>query len=684
MQILSISIFYILWTFSLLGYGTLLKLFDKSINYSFIPKELLIALFGIMGIIIVTQLGVLCNFFVPLNQLFSLLVLVGGLLLFAFNGHFLVRSFSRSDYVIILLLFVYYSIFPHYFCDNLDPVIYHVTSIRWSNESAVPLGLANLHGRLGFNSSWFVSDAIIRPFAFLNGTRIFILNAILSFFFSTLVFLTFKSKLFQRRSIAENFMLLCIVPLCFYLYNNSDPSPDGANLLLNLLMVILLIYSIADIKMYNFFIFCAFCIATFLVTIKLSSMIMLLCMGMLFLYLIYVKLRKVSSKFTDLTNISSRTLWITSLLCGFIILIPWLIKGVMLSGCLFYPSHIGYFNKLSWAVDPDQLLTEFKVTIAHSRLENEFCMNLPTPFAWLLPWLQSFVINNFFLAISVVLVLFLGFKYRKVIFSDPKINFIFISSFLSIVYWFCTAPLPRYGYGALFTNVLLFFSIFLHAGFRSEPLFKFSRDIRKLVLKLGITLTVLSITLLFIPITSWLIEAAETLRQRQINHDLWRSVINQYRAVVFIIGAAMVLTGFVKVISRTAILTAIILGMIAFNFTRTLPEYSNPCKLGKIMASNHFTVKPYRTSQNFVVYSNPEPVLPAKINRNDSAFLDKDPKSEYAECDVPLLFSPYFYPSIKIDLKNGKRYIFRTSEEFSRIEKFSFMFGINPPAFKSR
>src|SRR5688500_16524798 len=41
-----------------------------------------------------------------------------------------------------------------------DTGFYHAQAVRWINEYPAVPGLANLHGRLAFNSSWFVWGAL--------------------------------------------------------------------------------------------------------------------------------------------------------------------------------------------------------------------------------------------------------------------------------------------------------------------------------------------------------------------------------------------------------------------------------------------------------------------------------------------------------------------------------------------
>lgn len=43
---------------------------------------------------------------------------------------------------------------------NFDSGLYHIPAIRWIADYRLPLGLGNLHGRLGFDSAWFPLSAL--------------------------------------------------------------------------------------------------------------------------------------------------------------------------------------------------------------------------------------------------------------------------------------------------------------------------------------------------------------------------------------------------------------------------------------------------------------------------------------------------------------------------------------------
>ena len=45
---------------------------------------------------------------------------------------------------------------------SYDAGLYHIPYMNWVSAGPAPFGLANLEGRLGFNSSWLMFDAAFR------------------------------------------------------------------------------------------------------------------------------------------------------------------------------------------------------------------------------------------------------------------------------------------------------------------------------------------------------------------------------------------------------------------------------------------------------------------------------------------------------------------------------------------
>jgi hypothetical protein len=146
----------------------------------------------------------------------------------------------------------------------------------------------------------------------------------------------------------------------------------------------------------------------------------------------------------------------------------WVIKGIILSGCIAYPSNLGYFKNLVWSANPNRD-SKYILSWARGGLHaspQEVLGN----WNWLKPWFIRFVTSGDKIILSIIiagLALLIIAIIRKNFLNDNKSRSLFfvplIVSFSGIAFWFFTAPEPRYAYGFLFSFALLIFSYGFYA-----------------------------------------------------------------------------------------------------------------------------------------------------------------------------------------------------------------------------
>lgn len=114
----------------------------------------------------------LCHFFVPLNFTVMLMFLLMSTSYHVVTGHLFLRNLIQkmkgivSIYYLIpitLLLFL-----ANFTSISYDEGLYHANFIRWVNSYPCIRGIANLHGRLGFNGTWHVMAAAFNGFPFFR------------------------------------------------------------------------------------------------------------------------------------------------------------------------------------------------------------------------------------------------------------------------------------------------------------------------------------------------------------------------------------------------------------------------------------------------------------------------------------------------------------------------------------
>ncbi len=166
------------------------------IIYSYVPysdsSKRSIVNYLITGLIAITAVGQWIVLFSPLNWKILLLVLLCCGMISGFRKEHLRDAYKkcRADFLhkpvffYLCLLFFLTMILVLNAGPNLmdDTDSYHIQMVKWVQEFGSVPGIANLHLRFGFNSSWFISIGVLSyPFRGLNTYTT--LNGLVSFWF---------------------------------------------------------------------------------------------------------------------------------------------------------------------------------------------------------------------------------------------------------------------------------------------------------------------------------------------------------------------------------------------------------------------------------------------------------------------------------------------------------------------
>ena len=413
----------------------------------FIPKENY-GNKGIFGMFVVSILGLLLHFLIPLSWFISNIILCIGIILFILlEGNKIVAIARKHSWLIILfigfILYVWY--YANYASLPYDSGLYHLQTINWIRSFALSPGLANLHGRFGFNSIWLILASI---------TSVYSLNAILFFF----IHLSFFQNIFSSKNTKSQMLSLVALviiqifqPSIAYFYAwftvFSSPGNDYPVTLL-ILYVISQLLDILIKKEYqklNLLLILSF----FIVLIKLSGMPIFVCIFGIFLY--QYKLKK-----NNLT-----------ILILFLIGLFWFLRGFYLSGCFIYPIPQTCVEKVSWAVPIQKVKAEADSIIWWARVPGVPYEKARTTL-WYQKWSLSFIKNEFtrevikYIFISSILIC-IGFQFEK----KQKVSKAFLLptliSLFGIGYWFVSAPDIRFGAGYFIAIVfiLMYFALIL-------------------------------------------------------------------------------------------------------------------------------------------------------------------------------------------------------------------------------
>jgi hypothetical protein len=405
-----------------------------------------------LGFFIVSTLSMFVSLFVPIN-LISLVIffILGatGLPLFYSECKKTASQFDSLEKKIFMLIaflaivvIVCFGAHTSWSGWAYDTDLYHAQIIRWYNEYGTSPGLGNLHTRFAFNSSWLSLSALFDN-GIWNNRSSWIMPA-LSLFWG--IFYCLHELIFSQKNGTRLYALCILLWIGLKAVSGSaEPSLyyDTPVHMLNAVIVLEAYYilygytkNLSKKEIHDSSIILMLSVGAFM--IKPIGALSLLFSGLLTLYLLVRNTKQ---------TVSSWFIIYTPALCA---LAVWVTKNIFLSGYPLYPLPI-FAMPFDWAMSFGAVNDNYLDVLAWARmpgpgyrqsLENGF-------FYWFIPWLNRNLRSKGFLELAVfpsfisLLLWFLVSRYVKI----KKSVYFFIWTFLSIIYWFITAPDIRFGDG---------------------------------------------------------------------------------------------------------------------------------------------------------------------------------------------------------------------------------------------
>lgn len=416
------------------------SLFCSSKNYSF--SEIYRSIF--FGSFLLAFTGVLLNFFIPLdvkiNTLLFILILVIGFILLVNRGY-LIKIFYCS-FIISLIATLILSFDTIY---RPDANLYHLPFTQIINENKIIFGISNIHFRFGHISILQYLNAIFNNFLFQeNGILIpaaIIFSAFVMYFYNEIKENAKENKIYT-------FYIFLLFAYILYGYNRY--SEFGNDTIAHLYFFLVSSYFLKDIYRKNI------TSLDFIKLIILSLFCFMLKTSLIFVFIfpLYIFIFKFNKKY--ILNYWTPIIFLVS--------ICWIIKNIIISGCIIYPVEITCFDSLDWFSNNSKNL----VSATAQSLDNE---------AWTKGWpdykgqpvTQEMYVDNFYwfqtwisnhgllifnkISIFVIIVLILIIILKKLnsnlisgkIDTNKAIYLIFFFSLICVFIWFIRFPVFRYG-----------------------------------------------------------------------------------------------------------------------------------------------------------------------------------------------------------------------------------------------
>ncbi len=202
-----------------------------------------------------------------------------------------------------------------------DTYLYHAQSIRWIEEYGVAPGIGNLHNRLAYNSSFFCLQALY-SFHFVSGDSMYSMNGFIAVFMLSYAVLSMKA--FRKWGLFPSDFLRLGLIMYLVRENVAIASPGTDLPALTLTMYILIKWldewEKGEREELAYGLLCLF--AVYVASIKLSGAMIVLLTVTPAVGLIRAKRWKEVGKYIS---------------AGVLIVLPWLIRNVLISGYLVYP-----------------------------------------------------------------------------------------------------------------------------------------------------------------------------------------------------------------------------------------------------------------------------------------------------------------------------------------------------------
>ena len=461
---MDILIFSILTNFLYFCCGSLF-IFDK--KYDFHSQFYIY----FVGAILISFISLILNFFTSLTPLINSILYCSIIVAFAIKKKFITNKknliFLLISSFLTFLLIIYSTV------NRPDAGLYHLPYTSIINENKIIFGLSNLHFRFGHVSILQYLSAINNNYLFSENGISIPLASIISFFYVYFFYDICKVVLKKESfNISNYFSLFILIYITFKIARYSEFGNDAVAHLSFFYLISCLLKS--DLKKIDFNKVLLISVFTFLNKPTL---------GLIFIAPIVIFFLQNSFK---LKKIFYALFCLPALL-----LYLWLIKNIIISGCIIYPVKITCIENLPWTnieqvtnvnIESEAWSKGWPERIDKNISIEQFSKN----FNWIATWKKKHLkhILNILIPYIIILfsiTLFIKIKFQNIMVKKNKnLNFgFFLSLIISGVgafFFLFSFPLYRYGYSYIITLISLIFIFTIKNNLKVKeniPIFKF-------------------------------------------------------------------------------------------------------------------------------------------------------------------------------------------------------------------
>ena len=453
MKLLIFILFYILFTFSIVGYGTLLRKFvgqnsTNCIGYS-----------GIYGIFFITFISYFINYFIPISGLINIFIHFFGFVLFFYfyKKKFL---FTNNELAILFIVILFSFLFILSAKPHDDFSYYHFPYINMLNNDSLQIGIGNFnHGFRTHSSIFYFSSTFYLP---LINYELIHLGSAFFLIFANLILL--KKLTIDKNNYSKFILILSVLSfalLNIFFYRIGEHGTDRSAQILIILLVIemLIIFNFKKINLKN--------ITNLIILIILSASLKPIYFIYFLFFFLFIYYSKKKLKFI-LEVIQSKIFALSTIFVLFVISVNFLN-----SGCFIYPLAFTCFDHFIWSIPIDQVnqMNQHYNLWSKAGTTPNFQVTNPVEylkdFKWVSNWLDLYFFNKISdyllgLLILLLVVFLLLFKSSKNKLIFPKYLPAYLVIVILFLEWFFHHPALRYGgYHLIALLFFILFSVYL-------------------------------------------------------------------------------------------------------------------------------------------------------------------------------------------------------------------------------
>ena len=405
----------------------------------------------ILGVIIISSLSLVINFFTALNLyvtniilLLSIFILLKNFKKFT-NINFLKFVFFQA--VMVFLLILESNVY------RPDAGLYHLPYIGILNSEKIIIGLSNIHFRYAHTSALQYFSAASNNILLGNNGIVFAQALIATGVITNFLSIIIKNIRNKNYNFHHHYLIIVLIFIFYKMNRYSEYGNDAPSHFLYFFLISEIIINIENKKKYF--------LDNLLISLFIIQNKILLAPVIIF--------NTLEFRFTEIKNFLTNKKFIILN----IIFISWLIKNLLISGCFIYPLKMSCTENLLWSktsnISKISLSSEAWAKgwsdLSESQKDTKDMKKFVSSFNWLDAWMSKHLklINKILLPYILLIFLILIYYYvgsRKKAEKFQKYRFyLLLLSLIPLAIWFYKAPLFRYGYSTIITFLSILFSI---------------------------------------------------------------------------------------------------------------------------------------------------------------------------------------------------------------------------------